>query len=49
MVVSCLTCSDMIHSKEEHASLYWPILTKSTPILCMILILIVLWVLGTCR
>ena len=43
----CLTCSDMIHSKEEQASLYCPIFTKRIPMLCMILIRRVLWVLGT--
>ena len=69
------TCSDMIHSKDEQASLYWPgkwklnltfvkessrewgnrisvssdwpILTKRTPMLCIILIRIVLCVFGT--
>ena len=64
------TCSDMIHSKEEQASLYWPakrqtecsdntfhqqgikkqvspILTKRTPMLCIILMRIVLCVFGT--
>ena len=40
-------CSDIIHSKLVHASEYWPIFTKSIPILCIILILMLLWVLGT--
>ena len=40
-------CSDIIHSKLVHASEYWPIFTKSIPMLCIILILMLLWVLGT--